>query len=256
MMVSTKPKIILSLKSASLNIPLFTNVNRTIKTSLINTVTGGMLKKSKNNNYVRALQNIDLKVYEGERIGLIGHNGAGKTTFLRLISGIYNVSSGYLKTRKNIYPMIHKSLIISQELSAIKAIKAHYLLINNSLQGFDDFCRNVIDFSGLGDYVYLPIKTYSEGMISRLQFAILTGCSHECLALDEGFATGDINFQNKAYERLSKFISDSGTLFLASHSNELLIKFCNRGLVFDKGKIIYDGLIKNSIDFYQEKYGK
>ena len=256
MMDNTKPKLILSLKSASLDIPLFTNFNRTIKKSLINTFTGGTLKKSKNNNYVRALQNINLKVYEGERIGLIGHNGAGKTTFLRLISGIYNVSSGKFLTRKNVYPMIHKSLIISQELSAIKAIKAHYLLINNNLEGFEDFCQNVIDFSGLGDYIYLPIKTYSEGMISRLQFAILTEYSHECLALDEGFATGDINFQNKAYKRLSKFISDSGTLFLASHSNDLLMRFCNRGLVFDKGVIIYDGLINNAIDFYQKKYSK
>tara|TARA_Y100000589_G_scaffold236435_1_gene223859 strand:+ start:808 stop:1578 length:771 start_codon:yes stop_codon:yes gene_type:complete len=256
MMDNSKRKLMLSLKSASLDIPLFADYNRTIKTSLINTFTGGVVRKSKNNNYVRALQNINLKVYEGERIGLIGHNGAGKTTFLRLISGIYHVSKGSLITRKNIYPMIHKSLIISQELSAIKAIKAHYLLINNSLNGFNDFCQNVIEFSGLGDYIYLPIKTYSEGMISRLQFAILTGCSHECLALDEGFATGDINFQNKAYKRLSKFISDSGTLFLASHSNDLLIRFCNRGLVFDKGLIIYDGLIKNAIDFYQKKYAK
>ena len=150
--------------------------------------------------------------------------------------------------------MIDKSLLISLELSAIKAIKAHYLLTKNTLNGFDDFCNNIINFSDLGEYIYLPIKTYSEGMISRLQFSILTGFSHECLALDEGFAAGDMNFQKKAFDRLSEFISNSGTLFLASHSNEFLEKFCERGLVFNKGSIVFDGEINKALDFYKKIY--
>ena len=92
-------------------------------------------------------------------------------------------------------------------------------------QGFEKFSKNVVNFFRREIYI-LPLKTYSQGMLSRLQFAILTGCSHECLALDEGFATGDIDFQKKAYNRLTDFISNSGTLFLASHSNELLLTFC------------------------------
>ena len=249
-----KTNLLLSLKSVSLEIPLLTETPLTIKSSLINSITGGKFQRKKGKNYITAIQNINLKVYEGERIGLIGHNGAGKTTFLRLISGIYNISSGQLTAKKKIYPMIDKSLLVSMELSAIKAIKAHYLLINNTLIGFDDFCQNIINFSGLGEYIYLPIKTYSEGMISRLQFSILTGFSHECLALDEGFAAGDINFQKKAYDRLSKFISNSGTLFFASHSNELLKKFCERGIVFNKGSIVFDGSINEAIKFYKKKY--
>ena len=149
--------------------------------------------------------------------------------------------------------MIHKSLLTSEELSGIKAMKAHYLLINQNLKGFEDFCGNVVNFSGLGEYIYLPLKTYSQGMLSRLQFAILTGCSHECLALDEGFATGDIDFQKKAFNRLTEFISNSGTLFLASHSNELLLRFCKRGLVFEKGTIAFDGPIEKALNFYEEK---
>ena len=253
-MNSKRSKLLLSLKEVSLEIPIFQGIPRTIKSSLIDSITGGKFKRKKGINYIKAIRNINLKVYEGERVGLIGHNGAGKTTFLRLISGIYNISSGELISKKKIYPMIDKSLLISTELSAIKAMKAHYLHKNNSLVGFDDFCKNIINFSGLGEYIYLPIKTYSEGMISRLQFSILTGLSHECLALDEGFAAGDMNFQLKAYERLSKFMYDSGTLFLASHSNEFLAKFCTRGLVFYKGSIIYDGKINESIEFYKKNY--
>ena len=253
-MNSRKNTLLLSLDSVSLEIPLFTGIPRTIKSSLINSITGGKFKTIKGTNYIKAIQNINLKVYEGERIGLIGHNGAGKTTFLRLISGIYNISSGNLIAKKKIYPMIDKSLLISMELSAIKAIKAHYLLTKNTLNGFDEFCSGIINFSDLGEYIYLPIKTYSEGMISRLQFSILTGFSHECLALDEGFAAGDMNFQKKAFDRLSEFISNSGTLFLASHSNEFLEKFCERGLVFNKGSIVFDGEINKAIDFYKKIY--
>ena len=253
-MNSEKSNLLLSMKSVSLEIPLFSAFPRTIKSSLIDSITGGKFSRKKGSCYVKAIQNINLKVYEGERIGLIGHNGAGKTTFLRLISGIYNISGGELITKKKIYPMIDKSLLISMELSAIKAIKAHYLLARNTLVGFDDFCKNIISFSGLGEYVYLPTKTFSEGMISRLNFSILTGLSHECLALDEGFATGDMNFQKKAYDRLSEFISKSGTLFLASHSNELLTKFCDRGLVFKKGSIVFDGNIDEAIEYYKKKY--
>lgn len=253
-MNSKKSKLLLSMKSVSLEIPLFNELPRTIKSSLVDSITGGKFSKKQGNNYIKAIQNINLKVYEGERIGLIGHNGAGKTTFLRLISGIYTISSGELIAKKKIYPMIDKSLLISSELSAFKAIKANYLLANNSLIGFDDFCKNIINFSGLGEYIYLPTKTFSQGMISRLTFSILTGLSHECLGLDEGFATGDMNFQIKAYDRLSEFISNSGTLFLASHSNELLTKFCKRGLVFNKGSIIFDGKINKAIDFYKKNY--
>ena len=252
-MTKKQNEIILELRSASLDIPLFHSANRTLKSSFINSLTGGKFKKIKNITYINALNNLNIKFLEGERVGLIGHNGAGKTTFLRLISGIYSLSKGTIKRRTKIYPMIHKSLLTSEELSGIKAMKAHYLLINQNLKGFEDFCGKVVNFSGLGEYIYLPLKTYSQGMLSRLQFAILTGCSHECLALDEGFATGDIDFQKKAYNRLTEFISNSGTLFLASHSNELLLRFCKRGLVFEKGTIAFDGPIEKALNFYEEK---
>ena len=103
-MNSKKPKLLLSLESVSLEIPLFTGVPRTIKSSLINSITGGNFKINNGNNYIRAINNLNLRVYEGERIGLIGHNGSGKTTFLRIISGIYNISSGKLMTKKRFIP--------------------------------------------------------------------------------------------------------------------------------------------------------
>ena len=109
---------------------------------------------------------------------------------------------------------------------------------------------DVIDFSGLGDFIYLPLKTYSEGMSSRLMFSLLTYQYHECLALDEGLGTGDKAFYNKAELRLDEFLNKSGSLFIASHSNELLRKFCSRGIVFFSGKLVFDGPIEQALTFY------
>ena len=109
---------------------------------------------------------------------------------------------------------------------------------------------DVIEFSGLGDFIYLPLKTYSEGMSSRLMFALLTYQYHECLALDEGLGTGDKAFYNKAERRLDKFLNNSGSLFIASHSKELLRKFCLRGIVFSSGKLVFDGALEQALTFY------
>ena len=113
--------------------------------------------------------------------------------------------------------MIHKSFITSPELSGLHAVKAHFLLVHGHLRGFDCFLDDVISFSGLGDFIHLPLKTYSQGMEARLLFAVLTGVSHECLVMDEGFGAGDTSFYDKAQDRLIRFLSSAGTLLLASH---------------------------------------
>lgn len=146
--------------------------------------------------------------------------------------------------------MIHKSFITSPELSGIQAIKAHYLMMKGSLSGFDAFSHEVTDFSGLGDFIHLPIKTYSEGMSARLLFSILTSSTHQCLALDEGFGAGDSSFYQKAQLRLQSFIDKAGTLLLASHSDSLLKQFCHRGLVFCQGSIVFDGPLEDALAFY------
>ena len=149
--------------------------------------------------------------------------------------------------------MLHKSFITSPELSGMQAIKAHYLMVNGNLRGFRDFSNDVINFSGLGDYVHLPVKTYSQGMATRLLFAVLTACSHECLALDEGLGAGDSSFFERAQKRLQTFLSTTGTLFLASHSDQLLRSFCERGIVFKEGRIIFDGPLNDALSYYHNK---
>ena len=193
-------------------------------------------------------------VRQGGRIALIGHNGAGKSTFLRLISGIYRHTSGYFKAHTTVFPMIHKSFITSPELSGMQAIRAHFLLVNGHLRGFDEFCDDVIEFSGLGDFINLPVKTYSQGMSARLLFAVLTGGTHDCLAMDEGFGAGDLSFYDKAQERMNKFRDSAGTLLMASHSESLLRRFCRRGFVFDGGRLVFHGPLDSALDYYHSNH--
>ena len=249
--VLTKPAI--ELKEISLSIPIFYSENRSLTKKLANKVTnfaGGELSQSIKGTHIIALNNINLTFMKGERVGLIGHNGSGKSSFLRLISGIYLPTNGKIKIGVEVYPMLQKTFLTSSELSGIDACKAHYLLKNHSLKDFEPFLNEIIEFSGLGSYISLPIKTYSEGMSARLIFSILTSSAHDCLAIDEGFGTGDADFFDRAEARMEQFMQSAATLFLASHSEELLKQFCNRGIVFSHGSIAYDGPLKAALNYY------
>ena len=244
----------LELENVCLEIPVLTTETRSLKSSLIRSVTGGRLSRRRGGAVVSALQDISVTIRQGARVALIGHNGAGKSSFLRLVSGIYQHTSGHFKAHVPVFPMIHKGFITSPELSGLQAIKAHYLLMHNHLRGFEEFCDDVIDFSGLGDFIHLPVKTYSQGMAARLLFAVLTGGSHDCLAMDEGFGAGDTSFYEKAQERMTRFLSSAGTLLLASHSDELLRRFCRAGLVFDSGRLVFTGPLESALEYYHRNH--
>ena len=247
-----RQRTVLELTNVGLEIPVYTTETRSLKSVLLRSVTGGGLRRGRSGALITALRNVNCRVLQGDRIALIGHNGAGKSTFLKLLAGIYSPTSGQLKRSIKVFPMIQKSFVTSSELSGLQAMKAHYLMINGSLQGFQQFQEDVLLFSGLGDFVHLPIKTYSEGMSARLLFSILTAFSHDCLVMDEGFGAGDSSFYGKAQQRLQSFIETAGTLVLASHSESLLRQFCSRGLVFDQGSIAFDGNLEDALRYYHD----
>jgi len=243
---------VLELQDVWLRIPVLTMETRSLKKVLIRSVTGGALRKSGSGAEIEALRGISCTISHGERVALIGHNGAGKSTFLRLISGIYQPTSGSFRAYCPVFPMIQKSFITSPDLSGMQAAKGHYLLMHGNLRGFDAFIEDVIDFSGLGDFIHLPMKGYSEGMGARLLFSMLTASQHDCLAMDEGFGAGDARFFERAQRRMEDFISSAGTLLLASHASELLRQFCTRGLVFHQGQIVCDAPLDEALAYYHE----
>ncbi len=247
-----KKDLVLSLDKVSLSIPVFSKTELSLKKSFYRAVTGTKISNSKKLSSVEALNCISLDIYRGDKIGLIGHNGSGKSTFIRLISNIYYPTSGTIFRKVQPYPMLSPSFIVQDVLTGIDSAKAHYLFRYKNLNGFEHYLNDVVEFSGLGDFIALPIRTYSEGMKSRLMFSLLTFDKHEFLAVDEGFGTGDKDFYEKAQNRLKDFIGGSGTLILASHSDSLLKLFCKRGVVFSGGNIVYDGKLDDALKFYAQ----
>jgi ABC-type polysaccharide/polyol phosphate transport system ATPase subunit len=245
---------VLELSNVWLRIPIYTHEARTIKKTLIRSVTGGAMQRNSKGTEVEALRGINCTISHGERVALIGHNGAGKSTFLRLVSGIYKPTSGVFRAHCPVFPMIQKSFITSPELSGLQAVKGHYLLMHGNFDGFQNYLKTILNFSELGDFIHLPMKAYSEGMCARLLFALLTSGTYDCLALDEGFGNGDTRFFQRAQQRLEQFIDAAGTLILASHSEGLLRQFCRRGVVFSQGEIVFDGPLEESLAFYHAGY--
>ena len=245
---------VIELKNVSVKIPINGNENRKftkiITSKMINTFIGGELTHVDKHTTVEALKNISLTIMSGERVALIGHNGSGKSSLLRLISGIYSPSSGEIRNHVEVYPMLQKTFLTSSELSGVDASKAYYLMMKHNLKGFEEFLEDIVSFSQLGSFIHLPIKTYSEGMCARLIFSMLTSSSHECLVIDEGFGTGDSDFFERAQKRMESFMNSATTLILASHSEFLLKQFCIRGIVLNHGSIVFDGSLDTALNYY------
>ena len=216
-------------------------------------MTGGLLNRKRSGGLtVQALSDLNFTINKGERIALLGHNGAGKSTLLRLLSDIYAPSRGSMRRYGQVAPLINKSYWVDTDLSGTHAARAQYLLNCNTIEGFEDFLDELVAFTELADFIHLPIRTYSDGMKTRLQFGLLTAFRYEALALDEGLGTGDQWFLSRARERLSQFLGEVGTLILASHNVELLSQFCSRGLVLEHGRVVFDGPLNEAFLNYKK----
>ncbi len=257
--INTKPQdnfpSLVEFNQVGLDIPVEGVGSRSLKSALVGGLTGGLLNRNRGSLAVQALSDLNFTIRQGERVALLGHNGAGKSTLLRLLCDIYSPSRGRITRYCKVAPLIDKSFWVDTDLSGRHAARAHYLLNCNTIHGFNDFLEELIAFTELADFIHLPIRTYSEGMKTRLQFGLLTAFRHEALALDEGIGAGDQWFLSRAHDRLDKFLGEVGTLVLASHSIELLHRFCHRGLVLEHGRVIFDGPLEEAFETYKGRVG-
>ena len=199
-----------------------------------------------------ALDHLDLRIGHGERIGLLGHNGSGKTTLLRLLGGIYSPTTGRIRRDgAPLAPVIEQSLGFSQELTGLQLARFSHKLHRAGVQSWADYLAEIEAFTELGDALASPIKTWSLGMRTRLSFALITFRAVQGLALDEGLAAGDQWFQRKARRHLDQFIEQAGTLVLASHSEDLLRRYCSRGVILERGRVRYDGSLYRALQLYR-----
>lgn len=200
---------------------------------------------------VHALKNISLEIKEGERVGLLGHNGAGKSTFLKTVAGLYPISSGEVRVQGEIRSLFDLSMGFEPDATGRENILYRGLLLGLTPSFMREKEAEIVDFAGLGEFIDYPIKTYSAGMQVRLAFAISTAVGGDVLLLDEVIGAGDANFMAKAKSRISELIEQAEILVLASHDFKALESLCDRGLIFHRGAIVFDGRINESIAEYR-----
>jgi len=204
---------------------------------------------------IHALKNINVEINSGERVGLLGHNGAGKSTFLKTVAGLYPISSGSLKVEGQVRSLFDLSLGFEPDATGRENILYRGLLLGLSPKFMREKEAEIVEFAGLDEFIDYPIKTYSAGMQVRLAFAISTAVGGDILLLDEVIGAGDANFMSKAKSRITSLIEQAEILVLASHDFSALKSICNRGLVFHHGDLVFDGEIALAVNEYNNING-
>ncbi len=200
------------------------------------------------------LMNLSFQINQGEFVGIMGRNGAGKSTILKIICGIYNADEGKVVVQGRIAPLIELGAGFSGDLSGYENI-----LLNGAILGFgkksvSSAIDQIIKFSELGEHIYRPVKNYSSGMLVRLGFSIATHLPFEILLIDEILAVGDIGFQEKCSLKIRELQTAGVTILLITHSPEQIAKFCDRCILIDGHRIVFDGLASEGSQKYKELF--
>ena len=226
-------------KNMGIEFPIYGSSSRSIKNSALRALTGGAITKNGSDKIViKALDGINFQWKEGDRVGLVGHNGSGKTTLLRALTGAYVPTSGSLQINGSVSSMLSISLGMEGDATGIENIYLRGTLIGLNNADLKRLVEEVVEFSELGDYIHMPMRTYSSGMMMRLAFGISTSVTADILLMDEWLSVGDEDFASKAEERLQKIVNRAKILVIASHNSGLIEKMCNRVMHLEHGKIV------------------
>lgn len=228
----------ISLKNVSVHFPVYGSGANSLKKTLAASVTGGRLGKETGVMVVQALSNINLELRNGDRLGVIGHNGAGKSTLLRTLAGIYEPSNGDFVREGSIASLIDPMLGIELDATGLENITLRGLVMGMGKRKIEQITPEICEFSGLGEYLQMPVRTYSTGMLMRLAFSITTSVKADILLMDEWLSVGDAEFTERAEMRMKEIVSGTGILVLASHSPDLIQKECNRVIKLEHGSIV------------------
>lgn len=231
----------INFEGVSVDFPIYNASGRSLKKRLIQVATGGQLgADAQGRVVVRALDNVTFSLRDGDRVGLLGHNGAGKSTLLRLLTGVYSPSFGTAEVTGEIGSLIDISLGIDAEATGRENIYLRGGMLGMSKQEVTRNLEDIIEFSELGDFVNMPLRTYSTGMHMRLAFAVSTIMRPQILLMDEWLSVGDEGFKHKAEARLRDLVQTTNILVVATHSRELLMETCNRAIWLEHGKVKMD----------------
>jgi len=235
-----------------IDIPIFDVGRASLKKALIGRTVGGRFAQSGSHLTVSALKNVTLEVRDGDRVALIGDNGSGKSTLLRVASRVYTPTSGSVSIVGNISPMFSAMLGMSMEATGMENIQIAGTVWGMTRAQIKSSVDDIAEFTELGDFLKLPVRTYSNGMLLRLAFAIATARHPEILLIDEVIGVGDTGFFEKAFERLTALIERSRILMVAAHNDDILRRLCNRAIWLSHGLVVEYGDIEPVLAAYRD----
>lgn len=241
-----------ALDNVSFSYPVFELTGRSLKVAFMRQVTGGVISATGAGLVVQAIKDMSFSLRDGDRLGLIGHNGAGKSSLLRLLAGLAAPTSGRLEIEGRVVPLIERGLGINQELSGLANIELPLRLLGATSREIRAAREEIPEWTGLGQFINMPVRTYSEGMRARLAFALCTAVEADILLLDEWLGAGDAAFAQQAEARLGDYLRRAKILVFTSHSLELVQRLCNVVLWMERGQIVLMGEPDTVIEAYCE----
>ena len=248
----TEPSI--SLKDVELRYPVYHGDTRSLRNAMVRWGTRGRLGKSVSEGmYVVGLKGISLNLKKGETLGVIGPNGAGKSTLLRLLAGVYAPTSGIFRRQGSVTTLFDIGLGLDEEATGIENIFLMSYMRGRTKSEIKASVDEIVNFSGLGEFIEMPLRVYSGGMRMRLAFSISTAIDPDILLIDEVFGAGDSDFARRSHERMVELMESARILVFSSHNNALVKDFCKHALYLRHGEIRGMGPADEVIDEYEEE---
>lgn len=243
----------IKVKNITVELPVYDRNDRSLRRNLLHFGTGGLIRRDMRNRIsIRALHNVSFQIADGERVGLVGRNGAGKTTLLKVLAHVTEPIEGTVSIHGRPSTLFSVDSFMDLDLTGYENIQFAGTLLGLTKKQINALTPDIEDFSELGDYLYMPIRTYSAGMKVRLGFAIATSISPDILLLDEAIGAGDAHFLAKATRRALDFYDRARVIIIASHDAHVLRTLCQRGLLLDRGELVASGSIDEILALYEK----
>jgi lipopolysaccharide transport system ATP-binding protein len=237
-------------EGVSVSFPLYHANARSLKRAVLGTVSGRVAADAKHRVVVQALRDVSFALRNGDRLGLIGGNGAGKTTLLRTLAGIYEPQAGRVHVQGSLSALLDPSLGMNFDLTGRENIMLRGLYSGLASSAIRQLEEDVANFADLGEFLDLPVRTYSSGMVVRLGFAMATAIRPEVLLMDEWFLAGDAAFMERARMRLEDMVRGADILVLSTHVTEVVLNWCTRVIWLDQGRVRADGPAETVVEAY------
>jgi ABC-type polysaccharide/polyol phosphate transport system ATPase subunit len=243
------------LRDVSVEFPIYSGGSRSLKKLLLHSTTQGNLARDASDRItVMALNGITLDINHGDRLAIIGANGAGKSTLLKVLAGIYAPTGGRMHAEGRVSALLTASVGLNPDATGRENIIIRGMYMDVHPRDMRAHVDEIADFTELGSFIDMPVRTYSSGMMVRLCFAVATSLRPEILLMDEWLAAGDAAFLHKARQRMEDFVAGTSILVLASHAMPLLEEWCNRAILLDQGRIVASGGVKEIATIYQAQH--